>query len=94
MPEILTIECPFCKKETIKVLYKPSVLQFATTHSSAAGTKRKIYRTREKYKILSEKCSNCGKTRKELEKALRDKKPSREEILRRIKEAGLPFKIK
>jgi len=46
--------------------------------------------TREKYELLSEKCANCGKSKKEIEKVLKEgKQPSNEEIVRRMKEAGL-----
>ena len=71
------------------------MLRFTASSSASAGTKRKAYRTREKYEIITDKCSNCGKTKKEIEKRLKEGKvPSREEVIRRAKEAGLPLKIK
>ena len=86
------IECPFCKAK-IKVLFKPSMLQFHISRVSAK-TARVPYRTREKYEILVNKCPNCGKTKKEIEKALREGVPlPHEEILKRLKEAGLPTKF-
>ena len=49
----------------------------------------------EKYEVISEKCPNCGKTKKEIQKRLKEgPKLSHEEIIRRAKEAGLPLKIK
>jgi hypothetical protein len=45
--------------------------------------------------ILLDKCPSCGKTKKEIEKALKEgKQLSNEEIIKRMKEAGLPLRIK
>ena len=100
MPEYSTritqeVECPFCKAK-ISVLYKPSMIRFTSSSSASAGTKRKAFRTQEKYEIIPDKCPNCGKSKKEIEKALKEgKQPSNEEIIRRMKEAGLdPAKLK
>lgn len=88
------IECPFCKTK-IKVLYKPPVLQFHVSRISAK-TARVPYRTQEKYEILVDKCPNCGKSKKEIETALKHgKELPNEEILKRLREAGLdPSKLK
>lgn len=87
------IECPFCKVGKIKVLYKPSMLQFKVSRI-AAGTKRTPYRTHEKYELLVDKCPECGKTKKQIETALKEGiPPSQEEIIRRAKEAGLPLRF-
>ncbi len=89
------IECPFCNKGKIKVLYKPSMIRFTASSSASVGTKRKAFRTQEKYEVLVNKCPNCGKTKKEIEKRLKEGKPiPHKELIRRIKEAGLPLKIK
>ena len=46
-------------------------------------------------KSYNGKCPNCGKSKKEIEDALKHGvPPSHEEIIRRAKEAGLPLKIK
>jgi len=88
------IECPFCKTK-IKVLYKPSMIRFTNSSSASAGTKRKAFRTQEKYEILLDKCPNCGKRKNEIEKALREgRQLSNEEIIERLKAAGLPLRIK
>jgi hypothetical protein len=94
MPEQRITECPFCKAN-IKTLYKPSVIQFSISRISAK-TSRVPYRTREKYEILVDKCPNCGKSKKEIEKALKEgKEVPREEVLKRLREAGLdPSKLK
>ena len=89
------IECPFCKVGRLKVLYKPSIIQFTSTHSAVAGTKRKAYRTHEKQEILTEKCPNCGRSKKEIEKAFSEgPRLSHDDVLKRLREAGLPLKIK
>lgn len=82
------IECPFCKSK-IQVLYKPSVLQFHVSRISAK-TARTPFMSKEKYEILVEKCPNCHKSKKEIEKALaKGKELPNEEIVRRLREAGL-----
>ena len=88
------IECPFCKGR-IKALYKPSMLQFKVSRISAK-TARVPYRTMEKYEILVDKCPNCGKTKKEIERVLKEgKELSNSEVLKRLKEAGLdPARLK
>jgi Zn ribbon nucleic-acid-binding protein len=94
MPERMTIECPFCKKETIQILHSPEVY---SSHTIRVGSNKKTIPklTHAKDQILSEKCSNCGKSKKEIEKALKEGIPmSHEEIIRRAREAGLPLKIK
>jgi hypothetical protein len=94
MTEQKSIECPFCKAK-IQCLYKPSVLQFSISRISSKTT-RTPYMTQEKYEILVNKCPNCGKTKKEIEEALKHgKELPNEEILKRLREAGLdPSKLK
>jgi endogenous inhibitor of DNA gyrase (YacG/DUF329 family) len=95
MPEKITIECPFCKKGTIQVLHSPEVY---STQTIRVGSNRKTIPnlTQAKDQVLSEKCPNCGKNRKEIERALKEGvPPSHEEIIRRMREAGLdPTKLK
>lgn len=87
------ISCPFCKAK-IPVLFKPSMLRFHVSRV-AAKTTRVPHRTQEKYEILVDKCPNCGKSKKDIENALKHgKELSNEEIIRRIKEAGLPLRIR
>ncbi|MCD6226238.1 MAG: hypothetical protein J7J93_00350 [Candidatus Aenigmarchaeota archaeon] len=85
------LECPFCNKKTIKAIYFPPVLQSATSRSAAKGSVTKFYKTKEKYEIQSG-CSNCGKSKKEIEKVMKEgKKDSNKEkkILERLKKQGL-----
>ena len=60
-------ECPFCGQPTIEVLLRPAVFS-AKRSASRSGRKITMRKTREEMVILSEKCSNCGKTREEIEK--------------------------
>jgi len=69
--EIRNVECPFCKKETVKAIYYPPVLQMKKSRSAATGTKTKFYHTKEKLEIISG-CSNCGKSQEEIVKALEE----------------------
>ena len=95
MPEQKTIKCPFCEKGDITTLYTPRMM--VTSYGRAGHSKKAMnYFKDEKYEILSEKCPNCGKSKKEIEKALKEgKEPSREEVLKRLREAGLdPNKLK
>ena len=89
-PENVTIECPFCHKKTINGIYYPPILQSAT--SSAAHRKiTKFYQTKEKTEVTSG-CSNCGKSQKEVKKALKEGKKDTEKekkILERLKKQGL-----
>jgi len=59
--------CPFCDKETLEVLWWPSHKSARTSRSAVA--KRTTWRREsEGLVLLSEKCSNCGKTDKEIER--------------------------
>jgi len=93
MPEKLVLDCPFCKKNVIEATFIPSFFQAATSRSSASGSKTTYYKTKEKYEVQSG-CSNCGKSVKEIQKALNEgkKDPEKEKkILERLKAQGLDF---
>jgi len=64
----LMYPCPFCEQETILVVYRPSFKAAKLSRSAAAGGKTTWRRVDEGITILSEKCSNCGKTAKEIER--------------------------
>ena len=58
------------------------------------GSKSIKFRTSDRHDILVTKCPNCGKTKKEIEDRLKHgKRPSREDIIKRAKEAGLPLRF-
>ena len=89
-----TIKCPFCKRGDISVLYTSEHMSVHSTH--AAGRRARIPNYHpERYDVFS-KCPNCGASKKEIKKALETgtiKKVSHEELIKRIKESGLPTKI-
>ena len=88
------ILCPFCGKGIVKVLHKPPVLN-ELKKRSWGGNKKSYTSSKEVYEVLND-CPNCGKPKREIEKTLKHgKEPSNEEIIRRMKEAGLdPTKLK
>lgn len=93
MAEVRTIKCPFCKEGEIKISYTP---ERYTTQTIIVGSNRKTIPKLipAQQEVLSDKCPKCGKTKKELQKALKEGvKPSRKEVIKRMKEAGLPLKI-
>ncbi len=90
MVENIKLNCPFCGKNTIEATFIPPVLQSHTSRTSAKSI-TKFYRTKEKYEIQSG-CPNCGKSSKEVQKALNEgvKDPEKEKrILERLKAQGL-----
>ena len=92
--EIIKINCPFCGKDTISAVYIPPMTEAHTTRTSA-GSKTKFYQTEEKYEIQSG-CSNCGKSQKEVERALKDSNSDVEKekkIMERLKQQGFSNEI-
>jgi len=95
MLEQITIKCPFCEKETISAIFIPSIFEAHSSRSSASGSKTTFYQTKEKYEINSG-CSNCGKSKKEVEKAMKEGKEDTDKekkILERLKQQGFPNEI-
>jgi len=93
-PEEVMIECPFCHKKTINATFIPSMLQSKTSRTSAKSV-TKFYQTKEKYEINSG-CKECGKSQKEVEKALKEGKSDMDKekrILERLKKQGLSGEI-
>jgi len=95
MTEVIVEECPFCKQKTINVMHKEGSFSAERTRCRA-GRSTKYVKHPEKYDILVDKCPNCGKSKREIENALKHgKEPSREEVLKRLREAGLdPSRLK
>ena len=63
------------------------------TVSTSAKTSTKYFTVPEKYEVQSD-CPNCGKSAKEIQKALNEGKSDPEKdkkILERLKESGLDF---
>ena len=63
----LIYPCPFCDQETLEVLWWPSH-KAARKSRSAGGSKTTWKRVPEGLVLLSEKCSNCRKIAKEIER--------------------------
>ena len=93
MKEEQTWDCPFCGSNTIRIVFFPRTA--IAKKGNWGGSRAWMQVSKERYQVLSG-CSNCGKTKEEVEKALNEKKePSREDILKRLREAGLdPSKLK
>ena len=95
MPEQKSIKCPFCEVGDIITLYTPKMM--VTKYARAASNKKAMnFFKNEKYEILVEKCPNCGKSKKDIERAMKQgKELPNEEVLKRLREAGLdPSKLK
>jgi len=90
----IEIECPFCRIGKIKTLHRESFMQSETTRVSGRRSTRSYYRP-EKYEVL-DNCPNCGKSKKELQKAIdtgKTKKMTHEERIAMLKKRGLPLVI-
>ena len=84
------LECPFCGKKGVTAKYFPPSLGSKTSRS-AGGSKTKIFRVKERYEGISG-CKFCGKSDKEIEKAMKEGKSDAkkdERILKRLKEQGI-----
>lgn len=88
------IECPFCHKGKIRMFHKEGYLQGRTSRISA-GAKTKVYKIPDTYEVLTD-CPNCGKSKKEIQKALDTgitKELSHKERLERLQRAGIPTRV-
>ncbi|MEM5792797.1 MAG: hypothetical protein QXY45_00345 [Candidatus Aenigmatarchaeota archaeon] len=86
------LECPFCHKMGVKAQYFPPSISAKTSRTSAKST-TKIYRVGERYEGISG-CRFCGKSDKEVKKALEDGIKNSElekKIMERLKRQGLSF---
>lgn len=84
------LECPFCGKKGVTAKYFPPSIQ-AHTSRSAGGKKTKIHRVPERYEGISD-CKFCGKSDKEVEKAMKEGKSDAKKekrILERLKKQGI-----
>ena len=89
-----SMPCPFCDVGRIKVRHVP-ILKKEQFASGSAFSKRTTTYTREHYTVL-ENCPNCGASRKEIEKSLREglsKAINHKDLLERLKKAGLPTRV-
>ena len=88
--------CPFCEKNTLEVLTWPSHTAIKSSRSAVA--KSTTYKKMpEGFELMSEKCSNCGKTDNEIKKAWKEgfkeideeKRKKRLEELKRLGFSGV-----
>lgn len=80
-------DCPFCGKKTISVVEIPSVLQIKTSRGSGQNSKMQ-FRTAAKTNVLSG-CSECGKTKTEVQNKL-EGKASDDEMIGKCVWCGKP----
>lgn len=87
------IECPFCKKATVKMFHKEGYRQASTSRIS--GKSATTFTTvPDTYEVL-EDCPNCGKTRKQIQKKLDgEEEIDHKKVLERMKKQGLPTEIR
>ncbi|AJZ76190.1 hypothetical protein SU86_007235 [Candidatus Nitrosotenuis cloacae] len=93
-PKIL--KCPFCDKGQIEASYTPARVETQIARGSGMNKTTRVW-VDERYQVIKD-CPNCGKTASQIEKSLskgteESKPPSRQEILKRLKDAGLPTKV-
>jgi len=67
MKEYDVLECPFCGKNTISIVRFPSVLQEKRQVTATFGARKERKKSKEII-IFQSGCSNCGKTKEEVEK--------------------------
>ncbi len=91
--ETRELECPFCKKGKVKVVFKESYIQ-ANASSISAGKKYTYQKIPEKW-VIKENCPACGAKKKDIQDVYDGKRrpETKEERIRRIKEPGLPTTI-
>jgi sarcosine oxidase delta subunit len=78
--------CPFCDQETLEVLWWPGHKAAKRSQSAAAGSKTTFHKEDEGLVLLSEKCSNCGKTKKEIEGRWKGEQKKEVDLKKRIEE--------
>ena len=84
-----TIKCPFCKEGNIETLYFERE-QVSRVARAAGNSKTITYMKDPRTEVISEKCPNCGKSKREIEKRLKQgKSVSKEDVIARMKAAGL-----
>jgi hypothetical protein len=88
MIEKVILECPFCHDKNIEAIHIPKQIKERKGTWGGRPGKRTVP---ERYEIQS-RCSKCGKTQKEIQKALKEgvKDIEKEKkILERLKKQGL-----
>ncbi len=68
MDKEAVMDCPFCKKNTIKVVIRPAYSGFKKTRGSGVSNTISVA-VGEKYIVLNS-CPECKKEKKDVERAL------------------------
>lgn len=88
------IECPFCGKGKIRMFHQEGYMQ-ARKSSISNKSSFSYHRVGDSY-IVQNGCSECGKSVKEVQKALDTgitKKIPHKERLKKMKDQGMPTRI-
>ena len=88
--------CPFCGEKTLQVLTWPGHTEIKSSRSAVAKSKT-IRKISEGFELMSESCSNCGKTASEIKRAWKqgtqeldhEKRRKRLEELKKLGFAGV-----
>jgi len=75
--------CPFCEKECIEIIVCKK-----NQWSPYQGEPDKMVKSKDE--IMSEECPNCGKTREEIIRRMRDGNVNSDKIVERLGNNNLP----
>ena len=78
--------CPFCDQVTLEVLGWPGHKAAKRSQSASARSKTTFHKEDEGLVLLSEKCSKCGKTKREIEGKRKGKQEKKVDLKKRIEE--------
>jgi hypothetical protein len=96
MAEEQILDCPFCGKHTVRIFYYHK-LKVTKSCRGSGTTRTSTTFSKDRIDFISG-CSECGKTKEEVEMEYNNKnskEPSKEDTIRRLREAGLnPSKLK
>ena len=90
------IECPFCNKGVIQIHHILPVKTDNLTSTVGGQTFKSSHQSKEKEEVQND-CPQCGAKREKMQKKLNEgsmsKSLSSKEVLKRLKDAGLPSKF-
>ena len=64
----IKLECSFCHEQVLEVLTWPAHTELRSSRSAVAKSTTAV-RKSEGFELMSEKCSNCGKSASEIKRA-------------------------
>lgn len=90
------IECPFCNKGIIEIHHILPIKNENLSSTVGGRIFKSSHQSPEREDVQND-CPSCGAKKEAIEKKLKEgslsKPPSRQEILKRLKDAGLPTKV-